>query len=138
MLAVPHVFDDDHLPREYPHRETELEQCFRCLNPALQQNHSGHLLVSGPSGVGKSSLSRFALTELRSQATITTAKVRCLESTPADIARSMLKAMTTASVPHTYSAVQALDELDERLSKPAIVILDEADELAKWSITCLQ
>lgn len=99
--------------------------------PCLQPDQTGHLFCLDPSGVGKSSLTRFALSELRSQAAISTAKVRCLGSTPRTIARSMLEALTTASVLPNYSAVQALEELNEYLSTPGIVILDEADELAQ-------
>ncbi|QZA89529.1 AAA family ATPase [Salinarchaeum sp. IM2453] len=133
MLTTPRVFDDDHLPRTYPHRDAELRECFRCFDPVLEGKEAESLLLSGSSGVGKTSLARYALTELQSQAPVNTAHIRCLGKTPVGILRAMLEEVTRTSIPENVPSTELKTRL-EQVDGPTIVILDEADDIAESDI----
>lgn len=64
MIANPRIFADDHLPRELAHREGEVEELSLAFDPALDGQTAEDVLISGPSGVGKTVLARHTLAKL--------------------------------------------------------------------------
>lgn len=133
MLLRPRVFDDDHLPRALPHREGALEQLLHRFAPALDGQPAEHALISGPSGVGKTTLARYALTELGDQAAVGTAYVRCLGETTGTILRAILRDQVTDPVRKNLPVAEVIDRLQE-LTRPTIAILDEAADIPETEV----
>jgi Cdc6-like AAA superfamily ATPase len=128
MITSPHVFDDEHLPRELPHRDTERNTLSRAWRPVLHGAPADDVIVSGPSGVGKTALVKYGLTHLQTEASTPAAHIRCLGSTAGDILRSVLDVLG-----YSPSPTAPLDDLQWTLhdvvDEPVVVVLDEADGL---------
>jgi Cdc6-like AAA superfamily ATPase len=130
MITDPRVFDDTYLPRELPHREGEIEELSTGFGPTLAGQASEEILLSGPSGVGKTALARHTLDRLEARGDVTSAYVSCLGTTPAGILRSVLKYLPSTDDPSVTTPVETLHErLTDAVDHPVIVILDEADGL---------
>lgn len=132
MLADPRVFREDHLPHDLPHRSAELTQVLRQFEPAVRGAAAHSLLISGPSGVGKTVLSRHAVRELRSEAPIEHALVPCLGKTTGDVLRSILRehsAVRESDIPGNQTVAELRTQLRAALDGPMIVVLDEGDDL---------
>ncbi|QZA89534.1 AAA family ATPase [Salinarchaeum sp. IM2453] len=134
MLTAPHVFDDTHLPARYPHRDAELEQCYRLLEPALHNRRADNLLLSGPSGVGKTSLARYVTRTLQERTQLHTVHVRCIGSTTGQILRTIQRGITEERVPENQPVTTTTQQLKTTIDQPAVIILDEADELPETDV----
>jgi Cdc6-like AAA superfamily ATPase len=137
MLADPRVFREDHLPNELPHRDAELQQVFRQFEPAVRGVGAHSLLLSGPSGVGKTVLSRHAVRDLRRERPIEHALVPCLGKTTGDVLRAVLRqhtAIRESDIPGNQSVAELRIQLRETLDGPMIVVLDEGDDLADTDV----
>ncbi|WP_420182124.1 Cdc6/Cdc18 family protein [Haloarcula sp. KBTZ06] len=129
MIADPAVFDDEHLPRRLLHREAAVDHLSRAWEPALGGDQAHDVLIHGPPGVGKTALTRHCLKKLTGHAAVQTAHVRCLGKTSAGVVRSVLHDLPgsdpSVNVPREDLCIQ----LQERVTSPVIVVLDEADGL---------
>ena len=134
MITTHRVFEDTHLPHRYPHRDAAVNHLHRQLAQSIDGDPAADLLISGPSGVGKTSLARYALTKLTEQAPIQTAYVRCLGSTTGQLLRALQRALTSDPVPENRPVDDVHDTLEATLTRPAVVILDEADELPQMDV----
>ncbi|ACV46580.1 MULTISPECIES: Cdc6/Cdc18 family protein [Halomicrobium] len=129
MITDSAVFEDEQLPRRLLHREAAVDHLSRAWEPALDGEQAHDVLIHGPSGVGKTSLARFALQKLTRHADIHSAHVESLGKSTAGVVRSILHDLP-GSDPATNTPREDLCiELRERVDQPTIVILDEADDL---------
>jgi len=129
MIADPAVFDDEHLPRRLLHREAAVDHLSRAWKPALGGDQARDVLIHGPPGVGKTALTKHSLQKLTGHADVQTAHVRCLGKTTAGVVRSVLHDLPgsdpSVNVPREDLCIQ----LQDRVTNPVIVVLDEADGL---------
>lgn len=65
MFVDRDIFRDDLIPRQLEHREGELEALLDALDPLTWGGGIENVLISGPSGVGKTALASVGLREIR-------------------------------------------------------------------------
>lgn len=132
MITDPRVFEDDYLPRELMHRGQAVEHLSRAFEPATRGERARDVLITGPSGVGKTVLARHTLDRLADHADVDHAHVPCLGQTTGAVLRDILHAH-----PHVdgseVAANAPVDDLRGQLrsaaDRPVVVVLDEADGL---------
>lgn len=135
MLLRAEIFDDDHLPRQLLHRERESKQLLAALDPGPDGADRGHAVISGPSGVGKTVLTKHCCRRLRSERSVDTAYVRCLGSETGTVLRDTVEALGHGSaVGHTTPVEDVVDELHAAVERTAVVVLDEADDLPERAV----
>jgi len=126
MITRPEVFDDEHLPNRLYHREGAVETLTHAWAPTRHGDCGEDVLVYGPSGVGKTAVTKHTLHRLTG---VHTAHVRCLGQTTGDILRGVLEDLP-GSDPVGNEPLEDLDlQLRERVNQPVVVVLDEADGL---------
>mgnify|MGYP006282615611 CR=1 FL=1 len=134
MITDPSVFEDDTPPRELMHRESEVETLLRAWGTTLGGQAGDEVIISGSSGVGKTTLAQHTIGRLEEQTDIAHAYVQCLGASPQKILATVLQAHPTASFPAGEESLAALTEtLRDAVSHPYIVILDEAEGLPKMN-----
>jgi Cdc6-like AAA superfamily ATPase len=130
MITDPRVFENGYLPRELMHREGEVEELTRAFQPALHGQAADHVLISGPSGVGKTVLARFALERLLEHRFVDWAHIRCLGTTAGGLLRSALREhQTSVDVAQNTPVDRLRQQLRDIVDDPYIIVLDEADGL---------
>lgn len=129
MIADPSVFDDEHLPHRLLHREREEGALLDAWEPALDGDQPNDVLLHGPSGVGKTVLSRHALQRLAEQTTVQSARVRCLGETTTGIVRAILEELPGDDPAQNTPREDLCVTLQERVDEPTVAVLDEADDL---------
>lgn len=132
MITDPRVFDEAYRPRTLLHRDRELDQLMRALRPAAGGHGAEDLLVSGPSGVGKTSLVRHGLDVLDDHVAVEHFYVRALGQTTGAILRAILQAHPDAD-PAAAARNRPVDalraDLIDVVDDPVVVVLDEADDV---------
>jgi Cdc6-like AAA superfamily ATPase len=135
MIEDGRVFRDDHLPRELQHREGAVRELSGALEPAIRERPADDVLVSGPSGVGKTVLARHTLQRLQQHVGVPHAHIRCLGETRGSIFREALRQHPQGrDLPRTTPVDDVLAELRSVLDRPFVVILDEADDLPRSKV----
>jgi len=71
------VFEIDHIPETFHHRETQLETLKYALRPATRGSRPLNVLVRGPPGTGKTTAIQKLSAELTGTADVTTVRVNC-------------------------------------------------------------
>jgi cell division control protein 6 len=132
MIIDPRVFEDIYLPRELMHRESEVGQLSRAFQPALSGSAPHNVLISGPSGVGKTVLARHTLDRVEKRAPVSHAHIRGLGKSTGAILRDALR-QHPADISEQFSRSTPVDGVHQLLRDtveyPFVVILDEADNV---------
>ncbi|ELY54212.1 Cdc6/Cdc18 family protein [Natronococcus jeotgali] len=129
MIADTRVFDDSFLPPDPLHREAETEQLLRRFTTTHPR--ASDVLISGPSGVGKTLLARNAVNHLETQTDITRVFVDSLGKTTGDVLRCVLEELPRGSndVPQTLPTTDACRQLRDAITDETIIVLDEGEDL---------
>ncbi|WP_255681321.1 AAA family ATPase [Natrinema sp. SYSU A 869] len=129
MIADPRVLDDTFVPPDPLYRENETEQLLRRFTTAHPRESD--VLISGPSGVGKTLLARTEVNHLKTQTSVTRVFVDSLGKTTGGVLRAVLEALPHGpdSVAQTLPANDICRELREAITGKTIVVLDEGDDL---------
>jgi cell division control protein 6 len=130
MITDVRVFDDEYLPSELVHRDGDLNVLSQAFQPAVDGKNADNVLISGPSGVGKTALARYSLNRLLHHADFDRAYVRCLGASEEDVLRKVLDEHRSNTSPSRNASVELLrTQLSDVVDEPYIVVLDEADAL---------
>ncbi|MDJ1433556.1 AAA family ATPase [Halostagnicola sp. A-GB9-2] len=129
MIGDPRVFDDEFVPPDLLHRGNEIEQLLRRFT--VRNPSESDVLISGPSGVGKTVLARKAVDHLETQTDITRVFVDSLGKTTGGVLRATLEQLPRGpdDVSQTLPARDVCRELREAITGETIVVLDEGDDL---------
>ena len=124
MLRREEVFAQDWTPEQLLHRDREQEAILRRLG-----QQSEHVLLHGPSGVGKTVLVERVRERLATEQGIETAYVESMDAPTATVLRRVLGEFS-GPTPAANTAQEDLSlQLYERVDAPAAVVLDEGDDL---------
>ncbi|WP_323192436.1 Cdc6/Cdc18 family protein [Halostella sp. PRR32] len=131
MIIKPEVFEDQFVPRQLPHRDGKVEQLSRALNPALRGERPLDVLLTGPSGVGKTVLARHTIGRLQEQTAVHRTYIRCLGLEARGILRTALRKHPGGpkAVAEDATTEALRNELRDCVDGPYILVLDEADGL---------
>lgn len=129
LLTDTAVFDDAWLPQQLVHRDPEQGQLARAFEPAFSGDRPRDVCLHGPHGVGKSVLVRHTLDRLAPRGEIASAVVECMGLTTAGIMRATLRGLGLADPAQTTPLEDLCLALRDGLDEPAIVVLDEADDV---------
>ncbi|MEZ3117299.1 Cdc6/Cdc18 family protein [Halobaculum sp. MBLA0147] len=137
MITNASVLQEGFVPNDSIHRNREVNALSRSLDPLTRGRATDPVLLTGPSGVGKTTFARFAVDQL--QATVPEVRavhVNCWESHTRRAALfDALESLQLATDLHRTSTSH--DELLDRLADvdaPVVLILDEVDQLDDASV----
>ncbi|EMA31709.1 Cdc6/Cdc18 family protein [Halobiforma nitratireducens] len=132
MIADPRVFDDSNDDVELLHRGGEMRELLEHWRNPDQDN----ILLSGPSGVGKSLFAKVVLDRLEEQTAIHRVRVNCLRETSAGILRAILEDHPNGpdNVATTTSTDAVRRQLRSATDRETVVVLDEGDELPETDV----
>ena len=135
MLWDESVFRDGWVPRRLEGRDDEQEQLTAALRPAVQGEPPADVVISGPSGVGKTALARCQLNALRLEADVCSTHIQCLGQSSGSICRQLVRDHPRGGDPsHTTPVDDVRAELARSVDRPYIVILDEADAVCRTDL----
>ncbi|WP_284013200.1 AAA family ATPase [Halobaculum litoreum] len=129
--SVPRVLELDRVPERMPHRDAALGQLANALDPLRSDRPAYPICISGPTGAGKTAVSRFAVRELRRETAVNTAHVDCLRtrSRAAILEEALVDAgLKTRSSPKADAASSYLAQMEDADS-PIVLTLDEAEHI---------
>lgn len=133
MIEDARVLREEFVPNDVVHRDSEVNALSRVLDPVTAGNPAESALITGPSGAGKTTISKFVVSRLRETVLdIEYIHVNCWQSyTRFKALYRILEGLGRAVDVHRQSTPH--DELLERLAEydgpPVIVTLDEVDQL---------
>jgi len=135
MLWDESVFRDGWVPRRLEGRDDEQEQLAAALRPAVRGDPPADVVISEPSGVGKTALAKCQVDDLRLEADVCSTHVQCLGQSPGSICRDLVREHPRGSDPaHTAPVDDVRDELAQIADRPYIIILDEADDSCRTDL----
>ncbi|WP_435069183.1 Cdc6/Cdc18 family protein [Haloplanus sp. C73] len=132
MLKDARVLEEGWVPRELHHREGQIQSLSSQLQPLTHGLSSENVLVTGPSGTGKTTIAKYVVQKLNQQALdVRSGYVNCLSnSTKVNACHALLQDAGRANDlrPEGTSASIYLNRLRE-LDQEFVAILDEVDVL---------
>jgi Cdc6-like AAA superfamily ATPase len=136
MIEHPEYFRESFIPRTLPHRQAELERLASTLDPAVRGETPNDILLSGPSGVGKTVVATKAVRKLHEKAGVRTAHIRCLGRSAGAIIQEAVDEHPRSppkSIGQTTPVAEKAAALD-RLADSYLLVLDEADDVHKTEL----
>lgn len=133
MIENARVLQPEFLPSEVRHRAEKINYLSAALNPITRGEQAESAILSGPSGVGKTCVSKFTVQQLREEVLdIEYQYVNCWESTTRfRTLYSLLDGIGATIDIHRQSTPTdvLLDRLRDYDGPPYVAILDECDQL---------
>ncbi len=128
------ILYSDFLPDKLPHRESYAHFLADSLKPLTIGKSPENVFIWGPPGVGKTSVARFVLREMKEHTEIGTVYVNCWQN---DTRHAVLTAIAYALGSFAPRRGTATDEIFEKASEGMkrlkgnglVVVLDEVDKL---------
>jgi Cdc6-like AAA superfamily ATPase len=136
MIRDGTVFDDDHLPREIVGRNSHMNEVTTALAPIEQGEQAENCFLFGPSGVGKTTVARASVRELRKEVLeVPYAYVNCWQNyTKNAVLMCLAQDLVDAAVARNASNRQLTKTNHQQNDSPALVILDEVDQLSETEV----
>ena len=125
------VFDDDHLPSTIVGRNRHMNEVTDALAPIQEGLRAENCFLFGPSGVGKTTVAKAAVRELRQEVLeVPYAYVNCWQDyTRNAVLEQISRDLVGAALPRSASTGRLIDRITADLNGPGVVILDEVDQL---------
>lgn len=133
MIVDARVLRDTFIPQEIVHRDSEVQELARSLEPLTEGEGAENTLLHGPTGAGKTCIARHTLERLEEEVLdLRTRYINCWEHyTRFRVLYEALSGVGRTLDVHRQSTPK--DELLRRLreadDRPYVLILDEADQL---------
>lgn len=133
MITDARVLQPEFIPREVQHRDPEVNQLSRALDPITRGEPPQSALLLGPSGTGKTCIAQFTVERLRREVVqLNTVYINGWKTyTRFRVLSRILENIGKTTDIHRQATPK--DELLERLNEyagpPYVVILDEVDQL---------
>jgi Cdc6-like AAA superfamily ATPase len=135
MLWDESVFRDGWVPRRLERRDDEQEQLAAALRPAVRGKPPTDVVISGPSGVGKTALAKCQVEALRLEADVCSTHIQCLGTAAGEICRDLVREHPRGGSPaHTAPVEDVRADLARSVDRPYIVVLDEADDVCRTDL----
>jgi orc1/cdc6 family replication initiation protein len=133
MTEDARVLREGFVPKDVIHRDHEVNALSRVLDPLARGEPTEPALVSGPSGVGKTTITKFVVSHLREEVLdVVTVHLNCWQAysrfkATYEVLRELGESVDIRrqSTPHD----ELLNRLNTYEGPPVIVVLDEADQL---------
>ncbi|MFW5938434.1 MAG: Cdc6/Cdc18 family protein [Halanaeroarchaeum sp.] len=132
IIADARVFQEDWVPGDMHHRDAELNLMASALQPVVDGDAGNELLLTGPSGTGKTCSAKYLLGKLRERVLdIDTQYVNCWSDyTRYRVLFRVLDGVDSVEAHRNRSSASDLLERLREVDHPVVVILDEVDQLA--------
>ncbi|MFC5279387.1 Cdc6/Cdc18 family protein [Halorubrum rubrum] len=127
MIVRQQIFDDETPPPDLRHRESQIQELIRLLHRARERTQG--VLITGPSGVGKTVLGRTVLERYAHEYGVDWAWIQTLGLTTGDVFRKAIRA-AGGDVSHNTPNAELPHRLREAISGDYLLLLDEGDDLA--------
>lgn len=136
VIADAAVFDAGWVPADFHSREAALDAMAAGLEPLVGGEPAAGLFVHGPPGTGKTSASRYLLEKLAGHVPeLTTATVNCWsDHSRYRVLYRIVEAVEGPAIAGQERSAAALRDVLEAVSRPVVVLLDEADQLAEVEV----
>ena len=125
------VLTEEFIPSRLLHRDSQISTIRDNLAPLVDKQKARNMFLYGPPGIGKTSLSKFIVEELKSHVAILSSYVNCWN------AASEFKVLYNILHDFGQSFVhrkgiptdELIDQVKKKLDRPCVIILDEVDQL---------
>ncbi|MBC5793401.1 MAG: orc1/cdc6 family replication initiation protein [Nanohaloarchaea archaeon] len=138
VIEDARVLTADFLPNRMVHRNSQLNEIKRCLEPILDGKNPRNMLLYGPPGTGKSTMAEYVVDELQKHSsTVVWGSVNCWRyPSRFKVYYNLLQDIGVNLIHRTGTPTDELvDKFREKVSgRPSIVILDEVDQIEEERI----
>jgi cell division control protein 6 len=132
MIQDRRAFQPGWTPSTLVHRDGALDHIATSLHP-LASNHPGEdVLLTGPSGAGKTTLADYVTKRVTTESEhVTAARVDCTtDSTPPAVLKRLIRNLNIdQAIPRPGSSTPELLSVLEEADRQLLVVLDEVDQL---------
>lgn len=138
VVTNPEYFQDEYLPDEIAHRESQVGDLLHCLKPVFQKQKPLHAWIYGESGTGKTMVARYALKKIESQSNVKGIYINCWShSSYFSILDKLIRELRILDAERPDIGYK-LERIKQCIgNKPLIIILDEIDLLRHSEIEAL-
>jgi orc1/cdc6 family replication initiation protein len=138
ILTNARVFHEEWVPGDFRYRSGELEAMSAALRPIVHGEEPSNLFCWGPSGAGKTASTTYLLQNLQQESLdVTTLSISCWSTrTRHSVLYNLLTELDAAGSLHptASSSTELLDRVKRVLPSPAVLVLDEADQLEELDV----
>jgi cell division control protein 6 len=136
VIADARVFQEDWVPTDMHHRDAELNLMASALQPVVEGEAGTELLLTGPSGTGKTCSAKYLLGKLRERVLDLDAQyVNCWSDyTRYRVLFRILDGIDSVEAHRNRTSASDLLERLRDVDHPVVVILDEVDQLAAANV----
>ncbi len=127
------VFEEAYIPSRMLHREGQIQEVERCLNPLIEGRRALNLFLYGPPGTGKTTLIKYMFEELSTRSvSFKPIYINCWERTGKHAIASAMLSCVDPLAPLKRTPAELLESffrIVERKNYNVVLCLDEVDRM---------